>query len=65
MCFNIGKTDRIIRVVAGLVLVVFGLISNNLIVTVIGAIPLITGIMGFCPLYSILKIDTGCKKKSL
>lgn len=63
MCFNTGKADRIIRVVAGLGLIGFGLYSGNFIVAAIGAIPLITGLVGLCPLYSIFKINTGCEKK--
>jgi len=62
MCFNIGKADRIIRVIVGLGLISFGLISDNLIVTVIGAIPLLTGAFGFCPIYTMFKMNTGCKK---
>ncbi len=62
MCYNEGKTDRIVRVLVGLGLVAFGLLTGNLIVAGIGAIPLITGLVGFCPLYTLFKIDTGCKK---
>ena len=63
MCFNAGKVDRILRVVAGLGLVVFGLLTDNLLVAAIGTIPLLTGVVGFCPFYSIFKLNTGCDKK--
>lgn len=63
MCFNAGKIDRIVRVVAGLGLIAFGLLNENLIVAGIGTIPLITGLVGFCPFYPIFKINTGCDKK--
>ncbi|MDQ7043417.1 MAG: DUF2892 domain-containing protein [Sulfurimonas sp.] len=62
MCFNAGKADRIVRVVVGLGLIAFGLTSANYIVAAIGVIPLLTGAVGFCPLYPIFKINTGCKK---
>jgi len=62
MCFNAGKADRIVRVIAGLGLITFGLISGNLIIAAIGAVPLLTGAIGFCPLYPIFKLNTGCKK---
>ncbi len=62
MCFNAGKADRIIRVVAGLGLIAFGLLTENFIVAGIGAVPLLTGAVGFCPLYPIFKLNTGCKK---
>lgn len=64
MCFNTGIADRVLRVIAGLALVGFGLMSENYIVVAIGLIPLLTGAIGFCPLYSIFKINTGCKKES-
>jgi len=62
MCFNAGKADRVIRVVAGLGLITFGLLTENIIVAGIGAIPLITGSIGFCPFYPIFKLNTGCQK---
>ena len=62
MCFNAGKADRVIRVVAGIGLIAFGLLTENIIVAGIGAIPLITGALGFCPLYPIFKLNTGCQK---
>ncbi len=62
MCFNAGKADRILRVVAGLALIAYGLIAENYIVAAIGAVPLLTGAIGLCPLYPIFKLNTGCKK---
>ena len=63
MCFNAGKADRIVRVVAGLGLIGFGVVSENYIIAAVGAIPLITGAVGFCPFYPIFKLNTGCKKE--
>ncbi len=62
MCFNAGKADRVARVLAGLGLIAYGLFSQNYIVAAIGGIPLLTGALGFCPFYSIFKLNTGCKK---
>ncbi|WP_373071915.1 DUF2892 domain-containing protein [Sulfurimonas sp.] len=62
MCFNTGKIDRIIRIVVGVALIAYGLLADMTLLSLIGLIPLITGAVGFCPLYSIFKIDTGCKK---
>lgn len=62
MCFNAGKADRVLRVVVGLSLIAYGIISQNYIVAAIGAVPLLTGAIGFCPLYPIFKLNTGCKK---
>jgi len=62
MCFNLGKYDRAIRAVAGVGLIVYGLVAQNYIVAGIGAIPLLTAIFGFCPFYPLFKLNTGCKK---
>ena len=62
MCFNAGKIDRIIRVTAGLGLIAYGVYAQNYIVAAVGAIPLLTGAIGFCPFYPLLKLNTGCKK---
>lgn len=65
MSHNEGSLDRIIRVILGLILLYvgyaviqpqFGLWS--IIVLLIGLISLVTGAIGTCPLYSVLKINT-------
>lgn len=60
---NESKIDRIIRVIVGAVLFVLyfaGVVSGTwgIVALVIGAILVITGFVGFCPLYSLLKIHT-------
>ncbi|ADN08076.1 YgaP family membrane protein [Sulfurimonas autotrophica] len=62
MCINVGKADRIIRVVLGLGLIAYGLLAQNYIVAGIGVIPLLTAVFGFCPFYPLFKLNTGCKK---
>jgi len=61
MC-NIGKTDRIIRLVLGVVIIGLGVMYNSWW-GAIGLIPIITALIGWCALYSIFGINTGCKKK--
>lgn len=61
MC-NIGKIDRIIRVVIGVLVIVWGLMNNSWL-GAIGLIPLVTALVGWCPLYAIFGINTGCNKK--
>jgi hypothetical protein len=66
MKFNEGTVDRIIRVIVGIALLAFGLfggISGWLlwVVYILGAILLVTGIAGFCPLYALLKFSTAKK----
>ena len=56
---NVGSIDRVLRVLAGLALVVVGFAviqgTAGIVVGVIGVIPLLTGAIGWCPLYSLLK----------
>ncbi len=58
MKHNVGKTDRIIRIVAGVVIIAAGLFSHNLIISIVGLVPLATGIIRFCPAYIPLGINT-------
>lgn len=57
---NVGKIDRIVRIILALVLFsLFFLLSGNAKwFGVIGLIPLITAIAGYCPLYALLHIST-------
>ena len=60
---NESVLDRVIRVIVGLVLLalyLFGFLAGwlGIVAVVLGAILLITGIVGFCPLYALLKIST-------
>jgi hypothetical protein len=59
---NVGTIDRVLRVVVGIALVVvgFGVLEGTagIVVGVIGLIPLATGLIGWCPLYSLFKLRT-------
>lgn len=60
---NESKTDRIIRVIVGIILLAlgfFGVVGGALlwVAYIVGAILVLTGIVGFCPLYALLKINT-------
>ena len=54
---NVGKTDRTLRIVAGLALIGWGVATQN-IWGAIGIVPLLTGIIRWCPAYLPLKIST-------
>lgn len=62
MKLNESNIDRIIRAVAGIVLlyVGFGVLGGTLgvVLGVVGAILLLTGAIGFCPIYFLLKLST-------
>jgi len=55
---NVGKTDRISRVILGVLLIgnVFFALQHP--IGWIGVVLLVTGIAGICPLYSVLGINT-------
>ena len=55
---NVGTTERIIRVIVGLVLLslVFILESNARWLGLIGILPLATGAIGWCPAYGVFGI---------
>ena len=61
---NVGRVDRWIRIVLGVVLLSLIVFLSGGIrwIGLIGLIPLITGILGYCPIYSILKIKTNDPK---
>jgi hypothetical protein len=56
---NVGGLDKILRIVIGALLVLGALMGYGVWMW-IGVIPLVTGLMGSCPLYSIFGIKT-CK----
>ena len=60
---NEGGLDRILRIVAGLALI--GLTLNGTIGVWgwVGVVPLATGALGWCPLYTLLGINS-CPMKS-
>jgi hypothetical protein len=55
---NVGGIDRILRVVAGIVLLGLTLTGTIGAWGWIGIVPLATGLLSTCPLYSILGMNT-------
>jgi hypothetical protein len=55
---NEGKTDRIVRVVLGVILLSLTVVGPQTLFGLAGLVPLITGAVGFCPLYKILGLST-------
>jgi hypothetical protein len=60
---NESNIDRIIRVVVGILLLWLGwggiaAGTLGLVFKVLGFIPLITGVIGWCPLYALFKFST-------
>ena len=63
MTQNIGNIERIIRSVGGLVLIALAATSTVGVWGWLGLVPLATGLVGWCPPYSLLGINT-CKNKN-
>jgi hypothetical protein len=59
---NLGSADRIIRIIMGLAIIGAGVYFNSWW-GAIGAVPLITALMGWCPAYTLLGIKT-CPTRS-
>lgn len=55
---NVGGIDKVLRIGAGAVLVGLGVAGIGAPWTFIGIVPLATGLLGWCPAYSLLGIDT-------
>ena len=64
MTKNIHPIERVIRVVVGVVLTSMAFIGPANPWFLIGIVPVLTGLIGWCPPYQILGINT-CKTKSL
>lgn len=64
---NVGTIDRVIRIILGIVLLYLFVVNMvaapwSYLVALIGLILLVTGIVGTCPLYSMLGMNTLGKK---
>lgn len=57
---NVGKTERIIRVTAGAAILSLTIIGPQTLWALLGLVPMLTGLIGWCPPYAALGIST-CK----
>lgn len=59
---NESTADRVLRVVAGIVLLGVGFTALNgifaVLAIIVGAILVVTGTVGFCPIYAAFKTGT-------
>jgi len=60
MIANVGRVDRVIRIVVGFALISLLFVANGPVrwIGLLGFIPLLTAIVGFCPLYTALGLNT-------
>ncbi|WP_339759298.1 DUF2892 domain-containing protein [uncultured Hoeflea sp.] len=64
---NVGGIDRVLRIVAGLVLLAMFFVYPDAswrYFALIGIVPLLTGLFGTCPLYSLFGMSTCPANKS-
>ncbi|HKI60655.1 MAG TPA: DUF2892 domain-containing protein [Mariprofundaceae bacterium] len=66
---NVGTIDRVIRALAGAALLAFGILGGlaspwNFVAMGVGAVLLLTAIIGFCPPYALLGINTCGKNET-
>ena len=57
---NIHSVERLIRIILGLALITLAFVGPKNPWFLLGAIPLLTGLIGWCPPYQLLGIST-CK----
>lgn len=55
---NVGGIDKVIRIVLGLGLLAIAFVGPKTPLGYLGIIPLATGLLGTCPLYSLLGLST-------
>lgn len=64
---NESSLDRVIRVALGILLLVLGWANFvpgtlGIVFRYLGFVPLLTGLLGFCPIYALLKIRTNASR---
>jgi Protein of unknown function (DUF2892) len=64
MKLNVGGIDKILRIVAGVALIALTALGMIPVWGYIGVVPLLTGLMGWCPAYTLLGMNTCPMKKS-
>jgi hypothetical protein len=55
---NESTIDRSIRVLLGVAVLALTFVGPHTLWGLLGLIPLVTGVVGFCPLYRVLRIST-------
>lgn len=61
---NVGGIDKVLRIVAGLGLLGAALAGIGTPWTWIGVVPLATGLVGWCPIYPLLGLNSCPMKKA-
>jgi len=59
---NVGTADRVVRIVFGLVLLSLAFVGPKTPWGWIGILPVLTGLISFCPLYALIGLNTRSAK---
>lgn len=57
---NVGGLDRVLRILVGLALIAWAFLGGP-VWAWIGVVPLVTALVGFCPVYPLLGFSTAKK----
>jgi hypothetical protein len=55
---NVGTVDRVLRILAGVILITLAATQTIGMWGYIGIVPLLTGVFRFCPAYTLLGMNT-------
>jgi len=58
---NEGGLDRTFRIILGLLLILAGYVSGGIwgiVLYIVALVPLLTGVVSWCPLYNLFQINT-------
>lgn len=58
MPINEGTADRVLRVILGLAILSLAFVGPRTPWGYLGFVPLLTGVFGFCPLYTVFGFST-------
>ncbi|HEY6001936.1 MAG TPA: DUF2892 domain-containing protein [Anaeromyxobacter sp.] len=55
---NAGAVDRAARILAGIAILSMTMVGPRSLYGLLGGVPLVTGLLGFCPVYQLAGIRT-------
>jgi len=69
MAINVGPEDRVVRIIAGIGLAVLGYLqvlppTASIVLYVLAAYLVLTGLLRMCPIYKMIGVDTSIEEHS-